>query len=361
MSAETMEVLNTRQKVGFGHKAWWYMPELENADAPSHYPGAIPVADIERDLFGWRPMEATLSATAYDPSTPDGIEPVALHVITDGNRKAIIRPPGAFGPNDPGAILGVFKSGYQIHLYMEWLIKNVELITSGDTLGIASAGVLREGAQAYASFGMPETMKTAEGIEFRPYLGSCTSLDGTLASDYFRCVQLPLCDNTLAIARAEGGKRIKYKHTRNSLARIKDAREALGIVDSIVADFTAQTDEQTNTAVSDAQYDAILDASRPIPEDDGRARTMAENWQGTMRRLWTADPRVSPFRNTVFGVVQAFNTYEHHEKSVRGGGKDESAVRAVRMERNMERVLRGELESLDFGTVALAESVLAAS
>lgn len=358
MSRETMENLNTRQKVGFGHRAWWYDERLELAAAPSHYSGAIPVEDIERDLFGWTPLEATLSATAYDPSTPAGIEPVALHVITDGARKAIIRPPGAFGPNDPGAILGVFKSGYQIHLYMEWLVKNVDLITSGSSLGIASAGVLREGAQAYTSFSMPEVQTTAEGIDFRPYLGACTSLDGTLASDYFRCVQLPVCDNTLAIARSEGGGRIKYKHTRNSVSKIGDAREALGIVESIVDDFTAQTDEQTNTAVSDADFDAILSAAHPMPEEDGRARTMAENRQTALRVLWNSDPRVTPWRGSMFGVVQAFNTFEHHCKNVRGGGDDPDAQRAVRMERNMERVLRGELEALDFGTVKLAESIL---
>lgn len=369
MSAESMIWLNTRQKVGFGHIAWWFDPDMEDASMPSHYADAIPVLDIERDLFGWTPREGTVAAEVViqtPESMGDGFEPVRF-TVTDPDRKSIVRPPGSLGESDKGAILGVFKSGYKIHGYMEWLVRNVELITSGSSLGIASAGLLRGGAQAYTSFSMPEVQTTAEGIDFRPYLGACTSLDGTLASDYFRCVQLPVCDNTLAIARAEGGGRIKYKHTRNSVSKIGDAREALGIVESIVDDFTAQTDEQSNTAVTDEQFGNIIRATPTtngktladaLDGDDGRGRTMAETRQSELLRLWNSDPRVAPWTGTMFGVVQAFNTYEHHCKAVRGGGDDEDAKRAVRMERNMERVLRGELEAFDFGTVKLAESIL---
>ena len=40
-------------------------------------------------------------------------------------------------------------------------------------------------------------------------------------------------------------------------------------------------------------------------------------------QLWTRDPRVSPGTGTAHGVLQAVNTYEHHEGVVRGADRAE--------------------------------------
>ena len=51
-------------------------------------------------------------ATSRRPRPLLGDDGVDTLTITDPDRKAMLRPPGALGPDDPGAILGVFKSGY---------------------------------------------------------------------------------------------------------------------------------------------------------------------------------------------------------------------------------------------------------
>ena len=73
--------------------------------------------------------------------------------MTDPTRKAIVRP-------DTGAILGIFRTGYKVHDYDQWLIHNVEGILDAD-LHIGSAGLLRGGAVAWVQVEMADTLNAA--------------------------------------------------------------------------------------------------------------------------------------------------------------------------------------------------------
>jgi hypothetical protein len=59
--------------------------------------------------------------------------------------------------------------------------------------------------------------------------------------------------------------------------------------------------------------------------------------------------RVAPWAGTAFGVVQAVNTYAHHEQTVRG---------AERAERNMLRTVTGAVDQLDRATLTTLDRVL---
>ena len=113
MSRETLAHLNTQTLIGYTSKrgqAWHYRADQQGAE-PNHYEHAVPVADVRRRLFCWSPVEADIQAVTMDP---DGVT-----TCTDPTRKAIVRP-------DTGAILGVFRTGYKVHDYDQWLITNVE-------------------------------------------------------------------------------------------------------------------------------------------------------------------------------------------------------------------------------------------
>ncbi len=100
MSEETASWLNTMTLIGFteqrGH-AWHYRAD-EQAGEPNHYPGAIPVEDVRRRLFAWKVLEGDITSTASLLSD-DG---VGTLTITDPDRKAMLRPPGALGTDDAG-------------------------------------------------------------------------------------------------------------------------------------------------------------------------------------------------------------------------------------------------------------------
>lgn len=341
MSAETLEWLNRNVLVGFTTKrgtAWHSRASEQEGLEPNHYEGAIPVEDVRRRLFHWTPVEGDVTSTYV---TSDGV----VSTVTDPDRKTIIRP-------DTNTILGVFKAGYQIHGYEEWLVHNVERLLDAD-LAIGSAGLLRGGAVAWVQTELEDTIGTPEGVEFRPFLSAATSLDGTLASTYQTGATVVVCDNTLSASLGEASAlRVKVKHSKKSLHKLHDVRDALQIVHSVADDFTAQVKTLCETTVTDAQWRQFLDAHVPVPQEQGRGRTIAEHKREDLGRLWVNDDRVSPWKGTAYGVLAASNTWVTHESVVRGG---------ERAERNAHRTITGGVDAYDRQTLDTLELVLAAS
>lgn len=70
----------------------------------------------------------------------------------------------------------------------------------------------------------------------------------------------------------------------------------------------------------------------------GRALTVADAKRDTLDTLDWSDQRDAPRAGTAHGILQAFNTYEHHAGSVRG---------ASRPERNGLKTINGDFDRLD--------------
>lgn len=342
MSAESSQWLNLNTLIGFTDKrgkAWHYREAHQGAET-NHYPGAIPVEDVRRRLFHWQPITTALRATA-ELLTEDG---VTLIDICDNTRQVLIRP-------DTQTVLGVFSDGYKIHDYQEWLIENVYAITDTE-LHVASAGLLKGGAQAWVQFEYPDTEEYA-GFAFRPFVTAFTSLNGSLASGYTTGIQAVVCDNTLS-ANVSDAKRegtiAKRRHTKNSLDNISDIREALKIeLPKVSQDFQHQVDVLTAVKVTDAVWSAFIETHMPIAETvSPKGKTTTENRRAALTGLWNNDTRVTPWKGTAFGVLQAVNTYEHHLSKISG---------VERAEKNMTRVVRQEHHELDRGTIATLNRV----
>ncbi|GAA3120286.1 hypothetical protein GCM10010466_08980 [Planomonospora alba] len=333
MSKETLSWLNANTLIGFTDKrgtAWHYRAGLQGTE-PNHYPGPIPVEDVKRRLFGWEAL-----------SRPIYVEdPVTGGLAEIPERQAIVR-------SDTGHVMGIFSDGYEPHPYVEWLITTIGRLLDDD-LSIGSAGLLRGGAVAWVSVEVPETIRTPEGVEFRPHLFGATSFDGSLATTFKRAVTNVVCDNTMAAGLAERGQQVKIKHSKYSKLRLEEARDALSIVHQVADDFSAQVRRLCETDVSDRQWRSFLDAFAPLPEERGRSWTLAANKRENLQRLWRHDDRVAPWAGTGWGVMQAVNTYTHHGQKVRG---------ACRAERNLLRAVTGGFDDLDRETLRLLEQVL---
>jgi phage/plasmid-like protein (TIGR03299 family) len=337
MSRETAAWLNQNTLIGFTDKrgtAWHYRASEQDTE-PNHYAGPVPVADVHRRLFSWDavsvPMGADLSGLLDSPG--------AWKVLP--GRQVILR-------SDTGADLGVFRDGYEIHNFGPWLLERVADILD-DELSIGSAGLLKGGAQAWVSVEVPDTITTPEGVQFRPNLLACTSHDGSLATTFKRVVTNVVCDNTMAAGLAEAGQQYKIKHSRYSPRRIQDMRTALDIVHSVADDFAAEVRALCSTTVTDRAWSAFLDAHLPIADVTGRTLTGRTTERQELTRLWNTDNRVSPWRNTAWGVVQAVNTYAHHHAIVRN---------ASRVERNMTNAVTGKVDTLDQTTARTLTKVL---
>lgn len=353
MSMETPEwgrnnwlVGNTRVR----GDAWWknWFGGTDDNGEPNHYDGFIPVEDAERRIFNWEAIETPIYVPAlpFNPEnrSPDGGNYVGdLVEVTD--RKAIRR-------SDSGLTLGIFKPGYEMHQYREWLISRIAHLFDSDTLGLASVGLLRGGARAFATIELPDHIETPSGFTFRPNLTAGTSFDGSLASIVKLTFGVAVCDNTFAAALAENTPEFRVKHSRYSNRKINDVRAALDIVMASADDFTTQIEEWSNTSVTDAEFDAFLNALTPVPEDEGKGRTRAENRQSDIRVLWQSDPRCNPWHGTKLGVIQTLNTWQQQETTVRGD--------KARTERNIENVLSDKVTEFDNSVIATLDTVLAA-
>ncbi len=107
--------------------------------------------------------------------------------------------------------------------------------------------------------------------------------------------------------------------------------------------------------VPDHTWAAFLDAYVPVQGRDGeplpaRSLSLAEKKREKLQRLYRYDARVEPWAGTAHGVIQAANTYEHHENTVRG---------ADRAERNMLRTISGDFAKVDAHAWDVLQRVMA--
>lgn len=323
MSQETSSWLSANTLIGFTSErgnAWHYRQGDGN-----HFNGPVPLSRV-RKLFGWEPL-----------IIPDAYEFEGK--IRKTGKIKVLR-------SDNGDYLGTFSEGYKAHAYQEWLVSKVETLL-GDGLGVGSAGLLRNGAQAWVSVEVPETVDVKSvGEKIRPSLTAATSLDGSLATTYFRNITRIVCDNTLSFGLAEKIARVKVKHTRGSVGKLNivTARDALGIVFTMAEDYAKEIELLASTKVTEKQWAEFLTAHMgDLPsEEDKRARTFYETKFDHLQNLWRNDERVAPWSHTAWGVLQAVNTYEQHLAIVRG---------TARPIRNLEKTVKGEFEKTDLETL----------
>lgn len=335
MSAETTEWLNTFQLIGFtdpqyGRGTAWHLDEalqkrlgLER----NHYADAIPVDDVLRRLFYWKAIEADIVIRAKDENgnTIESIDPT---------RKAIVRS------DDPSTVFNVFKSGYTIHQYENWLLSNVANLVDDSDLSIGTAGLLRRGGKAYVTIELPETVKTPSGFAIRPHLLACTSHDGTLSTTYQLVSTIVVCDNTLAGALGEKTPTHKVRHSKHSIGRLQTVRDALTLVHEYTDDLTLELERLSSQAVTDNEFQAIVEHLIPVDlsaEARPQVTARAQNKQELLRHIYKTDERVTPWTGTALGVYQAFNTYAHWF-----AGSDKN-----RAERNALNGIYGKTEAHD--------------
>jgi phage/plasmid-like protein (TIGR03299 family) len=345
MSAESANWLRNNILVGFKETrgdAWWNSRgfgmdmSVDDSGESNHYDGAIPIEDVRRRIFN----QPVVSLPLFVPNANAESNPDAPEYLSIPDRVAIAN-------SVTGNVFGIFKSGYVIHQFDEWLMGNIATILDDD-LQIGSVGLLQNGAVGWVSVEVPENITTPEGVEFRPNLYGVTSHNGTMATMFKRCVTNIVCDNTLRAANGESGQEIKVKHTKNSGFRIANARDALAVVHSAADDFAAEVAALSAVKVNAKTFSKFLDLWSPIPDGDDankRAVTLSENRRAILTNLWKSDIRVQPWNDSAWGIVQAVNTFDQHFSSIHtGGDTDNSTKQIARWQRSIIGAVNGDLD-----------------
>jgi phage/plasmid-like protein (TIGR03299 family) len=338
MSKESLQWLNTNTLIGCTDKRGtaWHWRAQEQGEQSNHYPGPIPVPDVQDRLFAW-----TAQSRRVAVETPSGLAGLTHSHYGAPMRWAVVQDRQAICRSDDHSVLGIFGPGYARHQYREWLLTTVAELLDDD-LAISSAGLLRGGAIAWVEVSMPDTITTPEGVAFRPNLLATTSFDGSIATTYKRTVTDTVCDNTRELALSERGQEVKVKHSRNSRALLGPARQALAMVHTLGDEFAAEVAQLCATTVTPLQWLRFLDAQVPAVDATGkaltgRALTLADTKRKTLAELYRIDPRVAPWSGTAHGVLQAVSTYDQHQATVRGS----------RAERNSLKTITGDFGRLD--------------
>jgi phage/plasmid-like protein (TIGR03299 family) len=335
MSAETIEWLQQNTLIGFTDKrgAAWHGREADD----NHFAGAVPRDEALRLLS--YPVES--GAVTVTILTADGVLSIEAP-----DRQAIVRV-------DTQTVLGLFKMGYKMHQPREWLLEALEILLDG-ALEIGSVVVLKGGAVAAVQVELPETRiaqggRGAEPVAHRPFLTAATSFDGSLATTYGVGTQVVVCDNTLAVALRSFDSVQKIRHTSQSLNRVGEIRQNLGLIVEQVGDaFDDQVRTLTEQYVTDARFAEIVAAYTGVEKaKEGRSKTIATNKQTALLDLWRRDERVAPWKNSAYGVLAAFNTADHH---VFGAEKS-------RVERNQMKAITGDRDQFDSNVLRLLATV----
>lgn len=320
MSKETLNWLRSNIRVGYvgsDGPAWWANSGEYMTDG-SHFDGPVPTEEVER-LLSVEFAEGTVFSTYTDASGEK-------QVTEDKTRKTIVTP-------DNGAILGIFKLGYQVHDYKKWTADQIAAIldTSRGELGTKSVGLLKNRGVAFMQAQLTGSGLEVGGFEFTPYILAATSVDGSLSSTYATGVTAAVCDNTLADALLHAITRLKVKHSRNSAGKLADVRDKLGLVYQAGDNFAAAAAALQKVDVTEKDFKALLDTVAKVPDRDpksstgGAKYTNAVKLRETYEAMWNHDAKVKPWAGTAFGWVQLSNTYNTWKRNVSGadGGRME--------------------------------------
>ncbi len=130
MSKESLQWLNTNTLIGCTDKRGtaWHWRAQEQGEQSNHYPGAIPVDDVQDRLFAWTAesrrlaveVEADMASMTHRSEYG---QPQLWAVVPE--KQAICR-------SDDDTVLGIFGPGYTRHQYREWLLTTVADLLDDD-------------------------------------------------------------------------------------------------------------------------------------------------------------------------------------------------------------------------------------
>jgi hypothetical protein len=105
-----------------------------------------------------------------------------------------------------------------------------------------------------------------------------------------------VCDNTLSTALNAADARVKVRHSRNSLDKLVQVRDALGIVHQVADNFAAQVKQLTNQTATDARWARFLAAYCGTEDTKASKRALTtRNLQAKqLRRAGTSPGPVAP-------------------------------------------------------------------
>jgi phage/plasmid-like protein (TIGR03299 family) len=212
-------------------------------------------------------------------------------------------------------------------------LQNEDLFAFGDNLldgggRWETAGSIKGGRQVFGSIALENSITldpngVADKID--NYLLINTSHDGSIAIQASITPVRVVCANTLNLALSSfkgksGAKQsFKIRHTQTAEGRIVVAREALGLANTYIDQFSSMANAMIQTEITKAQFDKIVELAYPSPKDDSKkvSTTKHNTKVDLLQSIYVGD-----YNNTISGTAWgAYNALTERLDWYRSGRK----------------------------------------
>jgi phage/plasmid-like protein (TIGR03299 family) len=172
-----------------------------------------------------------------------------------------------------------------------------------------TAGSIKGGRVVFGALALErETVLDPNGVsdKINTYLLVNTSHDGSIAIQASITPVRVVCANTLNLAlgnRGRGGsvkQSFKIRHTQTAQGKVAVAREALGLANAYMDEFSKMANAMIETEITKAQFDTIVDLAYPMPKDDAKKVSITKhaNKIDLINEIYVGD-----FNNTIAGTA----------------------------------------------------------
>ena len=171
-----------------------------------------------------------------------------------------------------------------------------------------TAGSIKGGRIVFGSLALErETVIDPNGVsdKINTYLLVNTSHDGSISIQASITPVRVVCANTLNLAlgnRGRGGsvkQSFKIRHTQTASGKVAIAREALGLANQYMDEFSSMANEMIQTEVNKKKFDEIVLALYPKPQDE--AKGAISRWENKIDLI--NEIYVGQFNNTISGTA----------------------------------------------------------
>jgi phage/plasmid-like protein (TIGR03299 family) len=172
-----------------------------------------------------------------------------------------------------------------------------------------TAGSIKGGRVVFGALALErETVLDPNGVadKVNTYLLVNTSHDGSIAIQASITPVRVVCANTLNLAlgnRGRGGsvkQSFKIRHTQTAQGKVAVAREALGLANQYMDEFSKMANAMIETEITKAQFDKIVDLAYPMPKDDAKKVSITKH---ANKIDLINDIYVGDFNNTIAGTA----------------------------------------------------------
>jgi phage/plasmid-like protein (TIGR03299 family) len=225
---------------------------------------------------------------------------------------------------DTQGILNVGRDSYEI-------IQNVvghelfEILAKGAPLDDGTGGTTKSGAVCYLSARIDEPLiVTGDNSPIFPYIVVTWAHDGSGAMQARSTSVRPVCWNTVSYSELQAkraGTNFTFRHTKNVLDRIEEAKQVIAGAKSDTAAFVELSNELAAITVTDEQRGEFIERFIPAPATTAvisdRVLDNINEARAKVQGIFDSETIPEEHRNTAYGLVTAGVEYLDHLRGYR--------------------------------------------